>query len=85
MSAPLARLGAQEQARRKKMAIVATEWRFLSHAQHMGDRFLVGYPMNGKWHKPRLDVVSLYIDQTPEGDLSKKRAAEPGPHPDSPA
>src|SRR5438552_17773974 len=64
--------------RRRKMAIVTTEWRFHSHAQHMGDRFLVGYPMNGKWHKPRLDVVSLYIDQTPEGDLSKKRAAEFG-------
>jgi hypothetical protein len=63
---------------RKKMAIVTTEWRFLSHAQHMGDRFLVGYPMNGHWHKPRLDVASLYADQTPEGDLSKKRAEEFG-------
>jgi len=63
---------------RKKMAIVTTEWRFLSHAQHMGDRFLVGYSMNGQWHKPRLDVASLYVDQTPEGDLSKKRAEEFG-------
>jgi hypothetical protein len=44
----------------------------------MGDRFLVGYPMNGKWHEPRLEVVSVYIDQTPEGDLSKKRAKEFG-------
>jgi hypothetical protein len=60
------------------MAIVTTEWRFLSHAQHMGDRFLVGYPMKGKWHKPRLEVVSLYVDQTPEGDLSRKRAEEFG-------
>lgn len=64
--------------RRRKMAIVTTEWRFLSHAQHMGDRFLVGYPMNGGWHKARLDVVSLYVDQTPEGDLSRKRAQEFG-------
>jgi hypothetical protein len=63
---------------RKKLAIVTTEWRFLSHAQHMGDRFLVGYPMNGQWHKPRLDVVSLYVDQTPDGDLSKKRTEEFG-------
>ena len=49
-------------AGRKKMAIVVTEWRYLSHAQHMGDRFLVGYPLDGTWHKPRLDVVSLYVD-----------------------
>jgi len=63
---------------RKKMAIVTTVWRYLSHAQHMGDRFLVGYPMNGQWHQPRLDVVSLYVDQKPKGDLSRQRAAEFG-------
>ena len=63
---------------RKKLAIVATELRLQSHAQHMGDRFLVGYPMNGKWHEPRLEVVSAYVDQTPENDLSKKRAKEFG-------
>jgi len=77
MIPPLAWTEEQAPARRK-MAIVTTEWRFLSHAQHMGDRFLVGYPMKGKWHKPRLDVVSLYVDQTPEGDLSKKRGKEFG-------
>jgi len=60
------------------MAIVTTEWRYLSHAQHMGDRFLVGYPIGGKWHEPSLDVVALYVDQTPAGDLSLKRAAEFG-------
>lgn len=64
--------------RRKKMAIVTTVWRYLSHAQHMGDRFLVGYPMEGEWHKPGLDVVSLYVDQTPRGDLSRQRAQEFG-------
>jgi hypothetical protein len=60
------------------MAIITTEWRFQSHAQHMGDRFLHGYPMNGHWHKPGLDVVSLYVDQVPEKDLSRKRAEEFG-------
>jgi hypothetical protein len=60
------------------MAIVATEWRFQSHAQHMGDRFLHGYPMNGQWQKPRLDVASLYVDQVPARDLSRERAKEFG-------
>jgi len=65
-------------ARRKRMAIVTTLWRYLSHAQHMGDRFLVGYPMNGLWNDPQLDVVSLYVDQKPKGDLSRQRAEEFG-------
>src|ERR1700758_1548494 len=56
---------AQEASQRKKLAIVTTEWRYLSHAWHMGERFLVGYPIQGKWHKPPLEVVSVYVDQKP--------------------
>ena len=62
----------------KKIAIVTTIWTYLSHAQHMGDRFLVGYPRNGRWHRPSLEVVSLYVDQKPAGDLSSQRASEHG-------
>src|SRR6266487_4143112 len=69
---------AREPARRKRLAIVTTEWRYYSHAWHMGERFLVGYPLKGKWHKPDLDVVSLYVDQKPANDLSRKRAEEFG-------
>ena len=29
----------------KKMAVVTTEWRYGSHAWHMAERFLVGYPI----------------------------------------
>lgn len=63
---------------RKKMAIVTTVWRYRSHGQHMGDRFLVGYPIDGEWHQPGLDVVSIYVDQKPEGNLSQQRADEFG-------
>ncbi|MGD9722543.1 MAG: hypothetical protein AB7O59_14525 [Pirellulales bacterium] len=61
---------------RKRLAIVTTEWRYHSHAWHMGERFLVGYPINGRWHQPPLDVVSVYVDQFPENDLSRQRAKE---------
>ena len=64
--------------RPKRIAIIATVYRYLSHAQHMGDRFLVGYPYGGVWHKPDMKVVSLYVDQKPEGDLSGGRAREFG-------
>src|SRR6516165_10488702 len=67
-----------ERGARKKMAIVTTEWRFRSHAWHMGERFLVGYPRRGQWHQPPLDVVAVYVDQTPANDLSKQRAQEFG-------
>ena len=63
-----------DSAPRKRMAIVATIWTYLSHAQHMGDRFLVGYPFEGRWHRPPIDVVSLYVDQKPAGDQSEERA-----------
>ncbi len=62
----------------KRLAVIATVYRLQSHAQHMGDRFLVGYPLGGAWHKPDMRVVSLYVDQKPEGDLSGERAREFG-------
>jgi hypothetical protein len=64
--------------RRKKLAVVTTEWRYHSHAWHMPERFLVGYPVGGRWHRPPLDIVSAYVDQTPKNDLGRSRAKEFG-------
>ena len=61
--------------RRKKLAIITTFWNWRSHANHMSERFLNGYPRNGKWHRPEIDVVSAYVDQRPESDLSGEKAA----------
>src|SRR5579875_1413951 len=58
-----------------RIAMITTVYRYLSHGQHIGDRFLVGYPLNGAWHKPNVKMVSLYVDQRPEGDLSQARAS----------
>jgi hypothetical protein len=44
----------------------------------MAERFLVGYPLRGGWHRPALQVVSAYVDQTPRNDLSRSRAQEFG-------
>ena len=62
----------------KRIAVVTTIYKYLSHAQHMVDRFLIGYPHEGAWHKPDMKVVSLYVDQKPEGDQSAARAREFG-------
>jgi hypothetical protein len=73
-----AALPALAQSAPKKIAIIATIFRLQSHAQHIGDRFIVGYPFAGEWHKPNTQVVSLYVDQKPAGDLSGARAKEFG-------
>jgi hypothetical protein len=44
----------------------------------MAERFLAGYPLEGRWHRSPLHVVSAYVDQKPEGDLSRQRAEEFG-------
>ena len=67
-----------DRSKRKRLAIITTEWRYYSHAWHMGTRFLVGYPREGRWHHPPFEVVSAYVDQQPENDLSKSRAKEFG-------
>jgi hypothetical protein len=60
----------------KRIAVVGSIYRYLSHVQHIADRFLVGYPLRGTWHRPDMKIVSLYIDQKPKGDLSDERAKE---------
>ena len=42
------------------------------------ERFLHGYPIGGKWHRPPFEVVAAYVDQKPEGDLSRGRSEEFG-------
>ena len=62
----------------KRLAILASRWTPGSPARQIGDRFLIGYPRQGRWHRPPMDVVSLYVDRTPEADQSRERAAEFG-------
>jgi hypothetical protein len=60
--------------RRLKIAALATIFFRNSHAEVILDRILEGYGWEGAHYRPKLDLVSLYIDQTPEGDLSRERA-----------
>jgi hypothetical protein len=60
--------------RKRKIAILATEIRKYSHAQQFIDRFLEGYGWQGRHHHPPFELAALYVDQFPEGDLSRDRA-----------
>jgi hypothetical protein len=62
-------------AKRPRLAAVVTSYKKYLHPQHVVDRFLDGYGWNGTYHRPDMDVVSLYVDQRGEGDLFDERAA----------
>jgi hypothetical protein len=61
-------------ASRPKVALVTTVVRNLSHGQHFLDRFLDGYGWHGEHHYPPMDLVALYVDQFPPGDLARGRS-----------
>lgn len=65
-----------QQSEPKRIAVLATIYRYRSHAQHFCDRLVVGYPRTGSWHRPNTQIVSLYVDQRPVGDQSEDRARE---------
>ena len=58
---------------RKKIAFLGTDVFKHSHSQHFLDRFAMGYAMGGKWHAPRVELASVYIDQFNEQDIGKQR------------
>ncbi len=70
--------GAAASGANRRLAVVTTEWRYHSHAWHMAERFLHGYPIQGRWHRPPLDVVAAHVDQFPDNDLARARSQEFG-------
>ena len=60
-------------AYRPKIAAVVTVYHKYSHAQHIVDRFLGGYGWENRHHYPAMDLVSLYVEQVGDNDLSQDR------------
>jgi hypothetical protein len=67
---------------KKKVAAIVTMYtsdrRLRSHASVIIGRLLEGYSPNGVRTEPRTQVVSMYVDQTPENDLSRGLAEKHG-------
>ena len=61
---------------RPRIAALITEYRRYSHGQNIVDRLMGGFGWESRWHHPELDVVSLYVDQSPESDLSRELAVD---------
>src|SRR5580704_4946301 len=58
-----------------RLAVLGSVYRPQSNMQTLADRFLVGYPYDGEWHMPNVQVVSVYVDQ-----LERQADAAPSPY-----
>src|SRR5881628_55109 len=58
-----------------KVGAVITAFTYRSHAHVILENFVAPYLFNGKWISPGMDVVSMYADQFPEGELGRAFAA----------
>src|SRR5437763_924342 len=65
-------------AKRPRIAAVVTEFTFRSHAHVILENFLEPYYFNGQLTDPGMDVVGLYVDQFPSGDMSRGVAKQYG-------
>ncbi|MEO2031952.1 MAG: hypothetical protein ABGZ35_07685 [Planctomycetaceae bacterium] len=72
---PLANSALAVEQRRPRIAAVTTIYHKYSHSQHIVDRFLEGYGWEGRHHRPSMDIVSLYVEQVGDNDLSRDRAS----------
>ncbi|MCH8995090.1 MAG: hypothetical protein IH959_09025, partial [Chloroflexi bacterium] len=62
---------AAEKKKRPKVAVVLTSFTYRSHAHVILENFLQPYLFNGKRTDPGVDVVSIYADQFPGGDMAR--------------
>ena len=72
------RASAAQRSDKPRIAAVITEYRGYSHADVILGRFVQGYALGIEAFWPRTQVVSLYVDQFPKGDLSRGMAAQYG-------
>ena len=59
-----------------RIAMINSEYRFKSHAYHIGRRFMEGYDREGFHHQPSQGVVRMFNDKHPANDLSGSDAAQ---------
>ena len=61
---------------KKKIAAIVTVFFRGSHADVLVPKFVMGFPTDDGLVAPRVEIVSLYIDQFPDRDVGREFAAE---------
>jgi hypothetical protein len=67
--------GIPREGRPKRIAAVTTAYWKYSHADDIITKFIEGYAIVGRIHKPHCQVVSMYIEQFPDTDIGRGMAA----------
>jgi hypothetical protein len=60
---------------RKRIGAISTAYHMRSHSDDIITRFLEGYWINDTYYPSPADVVSLYTDQVPLNDISRRLSA----------
>src|SRR5262249_48247294 len=63
-------------AKPKRVAAVVSEYRHNSHADVIVSRLFQTYTLDGKGERPGMQLMSVFTDQVPESDTSRKWARE---------
>lgn len=63
---------------KRKLALLTTTYHYLSHAYHIGGRFLSGYMRSDGYHFPDSEITSFYVEQLGPKDLSRDIAKTHG-------
>ncbi|MBX7166919.1 MAG: hypothetical protein K1X74_11365 [Pirellulales bacterium] len=61
-----------------RVGVVLTEFTYRSHAHVILENFLEPYLFNGLWQHADMNVPCFYVDQFPEGDMSRQVAESYG-------
>jgi hypothetical protein len=60
-----------------RLAVIGSTYHLGSNMQSIADRFLVGYPYEGDWHVPNIQIVSMYVESQ---QRDTEFAVPPAPH-----
>ncbi len=60
---------------KKRIAAITTAYWKYSHADDIITKFIEGYSIVGRTHRPHCQVVGLYVQQFPKTDISRAMAA----------
>ena len=63
-------------SKRLKVAAVITAFTYRSHAHVILENFVAPYLFNGEWISSGMDVVGMYADQFPDGEIGREFAAK---------
>lgn len=67
---------ASAERQKPRVAAIVSEYRHNSHADVIVSRLLQTETLDGQGRQPELELVSLYTDQVPENDISRRLAQE---------